>query len=1136
MPVWKNFDATIEAVRAILGQDNKTEGFRPRRQSRRRRFLRYGFFLLVAAGCLVLALFVSIQGGLMDRLLAHQVRTVIADTLGPDAVTSLEEAAIRIGHDGRLALTADHLQVALSKRPDGGMASVQAQQARLFVDPKALLAGRVEISSLEIAGVTLGVSRGASIDWESVRIDALDGVATGIFAGLDRILRVLDGAGTKSIVIKDARVAPIPQAEEGFGLDALALTLAPDGALALEGSGRVGRTEFNISGRGERHDRLQTIDSLQITARADVDIGNAAYRRVPVDAPDRQRRQRFGVVTPVELRVDAARTSEKAGPSLGGSLEIGGGRLTLGGAVTQLKTSSIDFAYVPGASKIELLSSSHLAVAASRFPFEGGIIDLSRLEDRPGRGMAIEVIVEDGRAQPLDSNERSLAFDAHVFARFLKFQHKLVFDEMAINSEAGPLFASAALTFGKTSPEISFAAEFDSMQMSGIKQLWPFWIAQRPREWVHKNLFGGRVANGRIAVFVPEGRLAEEPGRLRLGERQLQIAFDYENARLGLVGDIPPLRQTKGRFELNGARMDVVIDEARGYFPTGRTLDVENGRFTIRQTDARPIMADLSIRLAGGADAVGELVSYRPISGLRNVGYEADDFSGPVTADVEVRFGLVQSQNPPKPVWSADMRLDGVDLLKPFQGRSITEIEGTLAVDGERAVLDARASVDGAALSLDIVEPLGHSETARSRIVSGRLSDEDRAALAPGVNAFISGPLDLTLAYVEDGRNRAEIGLSEARLSVPGLGWTKAAGVPARAEFTVVAQPEETIIEDFALSGEGFGVTGKLSLSSEGIENADFSQVQLTPADDYSVSLRRAESGLDITVSGRSIDLRSLISRAKTIQTVASTNAGASALGSRPLSITANVARAIGFNGEVMEGFSARFNGDGTKPVRMDVRGVTAGGEAVVFGLSPFAGGSSLALNAGDAGAVARFTDVYGKLSGGVLDLQMSRRGDGPFAGGVRLHDFALIDESQLDALLAARAQGTGRSLNDIVGQRIDTTAMRFQTGEAGIAVGRGGISVRDGVLRGPQIGVSFEGTVRDANGNMNISGTLMPAYGLNRLFAEIPLFGEILGNGRDQGLLGITFKLSGPASAPQLTVNPISIIAPGIFRQIFEF
>jgi hypothetical protein len=112
----------------------------------------------------------------------------------------------------------------------------------------------------------------------------------------------------------------------------------------------------------------------------------------------------------------------------------------------------------------------------------------------------------------------------------------------------------------------------------------------------------------------------------------------------------------------------------------------------------------------------------------------------------------------------------------------------------------------------------------------------------------------------------------------------------------------------------------------------------------------------------------------------------------------------------------------------------------------------------------------------------------------------------------------------------------QFERGFAQLLLDQGAIRVGSGVVRGVDVGATFQGTVRDSNGRMDMTGTFMPAYGLNRLFGELPLIGVLLGNGRDRGLLGITFKLTGPFSQPNLTINPLSIIAPGVFRNIFEF
>ena len=70
------------------------------------------------------------------------------------------------------------------------------------------------------------------------------------------------------------------------------------------------------------------------------------------------------------------------------------------------------------------------------------------------------------------------------------------------------------------------------------------------------------------------------------------------------------------------------------------------------------------------------------------------------------------------------------------------------------------------------------------------------------------------------------------------------------------------------------------------------------------------------------------------------------------------------------------------------------------------------------------------------------------------------------------------------------------ERGSANVALDNGSIAIDGGVVRGVDIGATFQGTVRDQNGNMDMTGTFMPAYGLNRLFGELPIIGAILGNG----------------------------------------
>ena len=129
-----------------------------------------------------------------------------------------------------------------------------------------------------------------------------------------------------------------------------------------------------------------------------------------------------------------------------------------------------------------------------------------------------------------------------------------------------------------------------------------------------------------------------------------------------------------------------------------------------------------------------------------------------------------------------------------------------------------------------------------------------------------------------------------------------------------------------------------------------------------------------------------------------------------------------------------------------------------------------------------------------------------------------------------------GRSLNEAFRKKIDVKAPRFDVANARIESGKGYLTVTEGILRGAEIGASFRGSIYDDNDQMDLTGTFMPGYGINRLFGELPIIGALLGNGRDQGLIGITFRMQGPTKSPRVDINPLSAIAPGVFRSIFEF
>ena len=147
------------------------------------------------------------------------------------------------------------------------------------------------------------------------------------------------------------------------------------------------------------------------------------------------------------------------------------------------------------------------------------------------------------------------------------------------------------------------------------------------------------------------------------------------------------------------------------------------------------------------------------------------------------------------------------------------------------------------------------------------------------------------------------------------------------------------------------------------------------------------------------------------------------------------------------------------------------------------------------------------------------------------MRDFRLINEQALrPSSTRARPATAWRAQAQAAGD-LHFTQLRIPFRQEGWV-----IAIDDAALRGPMVGATASGTINIPGGKMAVSGTLIPAFGINNIAGAIPIIGAILGGGRNEGLVGITYKLFGPLDAPELTMNPISAIAPGIFRKIFEY
>ena len=1123
----------------------------------------FGFILLF-----VLSAFVLVEAGVGDGPLASRAQSMLQNAVGDRYVATVEGAGLRLARGGRLAVNARGVK--LYNRTGGGEA-ISALSVKIALQAIPLLSGELSVSHIEINGgfidlaqlggsasgtgsgagtgnrVGSGTDQAAVSNSDAFKIMDVDEQLNQAFVGLRGLTNAMEQRGTRRIFLKDAIITGLGSrrsvendqlVRREIDIRSAELKESPETGLDITALVLFGGQDIDVTlaVRPDRTSSQQELDGKISGIR----IGEMI--REFTGNPERK----FRLESDAEFDISAKERSDTEPSELKVDLDLGGGELFMDGVAAELGASTIHFALDHNRKSFEILPSK-LTIGASSYHFNGGLIDLENLPGQSEEGYGIDLLVDEATVAPTDSSEPPVDVAMKAFARYVRSENRLYVDDFIVSGARGAMFSSASIQFSDTSPEVSFVANIERMDTRTVKQLWPYWIAKQARNWVHENLFGGIVSDGAIRVFIPQGRMASGlPNSMRLDQNQLQVAFNIQNARFDVAGDIPPVRNADGVLELRGQRLDLKIDDGKAYFPTGRVVQVSNGHFAIPVTNARPLMAELKIDVSGDASAVAELVSYKPINALERTPYKADDFDGGVTAKVDVVFGLIQNQDPPDPDWKVELDLGGVSVGPRIDGVKVTDAKGKMFVDPDKMVFDTDASLDGITGHLNFTEPLGSDGTSSpDRVVRLTMNDKDRAKIAAQLNDYIHGTVDVTARLHGEGKQEITADLTKARLSIPWIGWSKGRNIKADASFVLTLSsdgtensdgganrlPDKITVDDLVIKGEGFSARGRLVFDKGELTLADISNATLNRNDNFSVRIDLKKGIYVINVKGKAIDLRSSIKEFLSESEGSESGSGTSGR----VDISVNAAQATGFGNEVLDDFKMTYEGKGSTILKLDLSAKTKQGQSVTAKSQHETSGNTLTLSSGDAGVTARFLDIYDKIQGGMLTANLFKPANGPYIGTVDIRNFDVVGEERLESLASSRPNG-GRSLNQAVRQDIPVGHVRFDHAFARIDKGSGYLKLSDGIARGPLVGFAYQGTVYDTNGNMNITGTFMPAYGLNRIFGEIPILGAILGNGRDRGLIGITFRLSGTFDEPKLEINPISVIAPGIFRNIFQF
>jgi hypothetical protein len=440
-------------------------------------------------------------------------------------------------------------------------------------------------------------------------------------------------------------------------------------------------------------------------------------------------------------------------------------------------------------------------------------------------------------------------------------------------------------------------------------------------------------------------------------------------------------------------------------------------------------------------------------------------------------------------------------------------------------LVTGKAVFNGLPATIDLRKADGHE----AQVALGlTLDDATRKKKGMDFGDALSGPIHADIHPASSGTDPhfdVDLDLTGARIKDLLPGWQKAAGKPARASFTW--DPSDKgggTAEDITLDNGPVSLRGSITLGGDNkLRKAVMSSIRLSPGDNIQGTFEPMANGWKVYLRGDQLDARPLLSalqkRAKAANSAASVSADI------------RIGKLIGFNDEVLGNFALGLDSKGSTIKKLDLQGASDSGGRLTAAVSADSGTSVIDAQSTDAGAFMRFMDYYTHLKGGSLSVRVTPVIDN-MRGSLIMRDFAVENEPALGQYRTT-LKNSGKASADVP---VNSNSARFTRLQLSFTRTASHIGILDSVVWGPDVGVTLSGDIDYAADRVSLIGTFVPAYALNNIFGKIPIIGEILAGGKYGGLFAINFKVAGRASAPVLTFNPLSAIAPGFLRKIFEF
>ena len=848
----------------------------------------------------------------------------------------------------------------------------------------------------------------------------------------------------------------------------------------------------------------------------------------------------FDMDAPLDMHFDLGLNADGSLSEASGGVQLGSGFLRTDDPDFEpllINTIAADFHW-NGSSRHVIIDKLRYVEGDTHFTGAGEITTPERQDEPWGLDLRLAepgLLAPDRKGQsPIDVQ------DGQLVGRLFLDRKTFTVDRMSMRPAEGGV-AMAGQFDWVDGLHVRLGASLDPTSVRVVERVWPSPMAAEVRTWVLNHFESGLISDGRMQIDYDEDDLKRMRADVAPKDKSVSIDFKLTHGRLRYLDGVPPLDDMVGTAHITGRTSKLDVSSATSTID-GSVVQLSDGTFTVPNSNEHPVQAYMSAHLSGKVEAITAVLSRDALRPYVSLPIDPATLHGQLDGTLNKALLLgsgTTSTDPSQVALSVNANVTHFQADRLIGKEGLDEATMNLVVADGGLSATGQGRLFGGPATFAITKA---GSDAPHAIIGLTLDDEARSKLGlsaiPGIVGPVAAHVDTHLGG-DPSKMKAQVELDLAKTSVEAayLGLSKPAGRPAKVTFTLASGPDRMQIDPIVLDIGSLQGRGSIELGADNsIRSAHFGSFKVSPGDDMKLDVAKADDQLKLTIHGTAIDARPFLKAMTSIPTNDSTPVSRNAKAEKKqaesfkgVDVDLHSSLLTGFNKEVMSGVELKLSKRGAAVRQLALSG-RFGHDSVTGSMTQ---NGRVRIAAQDGGALVSFIDLYKHMEGGRLSADM-QLGEEALSGNLEIHEFVLRNEPAIQRLVATSASMSAPGQDTEAARRINGGAVEFNRLKVNFQREGSHLELRDATMSGPQIGLSIDGWLDYSHDLVGMRGTFVPVYALNNLFSQIPVFGVFLGGKSNEGLFAITFNISGPASEPNLSINPLSVIAPGILRNIF--